>query len=211
MKRLGILVLSIGLVMSLAIVSGCCGSCGGCGSCAYAIAAYPCPNACDYGFTPPSADYSYRSGCGTCATPRYQDCSPCQTSYSCATPCQTSSVCATPCELPPPPQLCLTVMSPIEQKICNTMPLKFVVKNTGCNNACNVMVSADLPCGWTAPGGNNKLCFSAGTLKPGQTKEFCATVRADTPGFYTAEAVATADGGTWTNAVTGTNIITSCR
>lgn len=189
MKTMTIVVLCIGV----AILSGC-GSCSTCGACSNAYMSSGC-SSCGYS----------SSGCGVCDW--WHGSSGCSSCYVPSSGCSSCGYMSAAYVDPQPPSLCLTVAAPAAVRPCDTMCLKYVVRNTGCKVACNVVVNADLPYGWNTPDGRNSLCFSAGRLAPGQSREFTARVRADTPGMFTTQAIATADGGGWMNAQANTNVI----
>ena len=84
---------------------------------------------------------------------------------------------------------------PSEIIVCDCIPVKFVVKNTGCGDAKNVVVCSQLPEGWTTVDGKDTLAFNAGTLKDGQEKEFCATVKSSRTGQFSTAAQAIGDCG----------------
>lgn len=93
------------------------------------------------------------------------------------------------------PALTLTKMAPAEQLLCDAIPMKLVVKNTGTGYACNVKVKDTLPEGLKTTDGKDVLVFDAGALGPGQSREFTFEARAAKTGTYVNKATAEADGG----------------
>jgi uncharacterized repeat protein (TIGR01451 family) len=79
--------------------------------------------------------------------------------------------------------------------LCDTIPIKVMVKNVGTSKLCNVMVRDPLPDGLTTMEGEKALSWSAGTLKPGESREYSATLKAARTGSFDHKVVATADGG----------------
>ncbi|MFH1749017.1 MAG: hypothetical protein ABIG44_18450 [Planctomycetota bacterium] len=93
------------------------------------------------------------------------------------------------------PQLSLTKTAPAEVLICDPIPLRFVVTNTGSGVARDVSITDRLPDGWTANDGRAELTFNAGDLVAGQSREFTATVRSARTGEYVNTARAIEGGG----------------
>ncbi|MCB9850488.1 MAG: DUF11 domain-containing protein [Phycisphaerales bacterium] len=82
-----------------------------------------------------------------------------------------------------------------EAMLCDEIPFKVVVRNTGDGPATNVQITDELPAGLTTTDGKSTMLFNAGTLEAGQAKQATFTVKADKPGTYTNRAKVTADGG----------------
>lgn len=93
------------------------------------------------------------------------------------------------------PGLALTKSAPREVLVCDPIPLRFVVSNPGTGAVRNVRVTDTFPEGLTTPDGQTGLVFEAGTLAPGQSREFSATVQAARPGEYRNTARAEDDSG----------------
>jgi uncharacterized repeat protein (TIGR01451 family) len=96
------------------------------------------------------------------------------------------------------PALQLTKTMPPEALICDNIPVKLVVTNSGTGTARNVMIKDPLPAGLAAVGGATE--WNVGNLGPGQsaTREFM--VKADKVGSYTNTANAMAEGGLTANS-----------
>jgi uncharacterized repeat protein (TIGR01451 family) len=93
------------------------------------------------------------------------------------------------------PNLVLTKSAPDEVLVCDPIPLRFVVGNTGTGVARNVRVTDELPKGWATADGKTALAFDAGDLAAGQSREFSANARASETGEFTNTASAVEDGG----------------
>jgi len=93
---------------------------------------------------------------------------------------------------------------PSEVLICDPIPAKFVVSNSGTGAAKNVVITDALPEGLTTSEGKSSMRFNAGTLGPGQSKEFSASLKASKTGKYTNKAVATSAGGAKAQATSTT-------
>ena len=93
------------------------------------------------------------------------------------------------------PKLQLAKTAPETALTCEVIPITLTVRNTGSGDAGNVTVRDALPKGMTAMDGQSDLVFRAGTLKPGESKQFAAKVKVAAPGTYTGAATASADGG----------------
>jgi uncharacterized repeat protein (TIGR01451 family) len=93
------------------------------------------------------------------------------------------------------PQLQIAKSAPAEVLLCDPIPMRIVVTNTGSGPACNVMVRDTLPAGLKTLDGQQAVAFKVGTLLPGQSREYTMQVKAAKPGPYVNRAEATADGG----------------
>jgi len=93
------------------------------------------------------------------------------------------------------PKLRLVKTAPSEVLLCDPIPVKFVVTNSGTGTAQNVKVVDDLPAGLRTSAGKSQLVFSAGTLATGQSREFSATLKASKTGKYANKAIASAANG----------------
>ena len=102
------------------------------------------------------------------------------------------------------PELSLTKTAPAEVVVCDPIPLKFVVTNSGSGVAHHVMVTDRLPVGWTTSDGGSELAFDAGDLAAGQSREFSATVKSARTGGFVNTANATEAGGLTTRATAET-------
>jgi uncharacterized repeat protein (TIGR01451 family) len=105
------------------------------------------------------------------------------------------------------PQLRLTKTAPPEVILCDEIPLRFVVTNTGSGLARNVRIADTLPEGLTTQDGRNGLGFDAGDLGAGQSREFTASIRAARPGQYTNTARAQEEGGLTAEASAGIRVL----
>lgn len=105
------------------------------------------------------------------------------------------------------PALKLTKTAPAEVLLCDTIPVKIVVTNTGTGAAQNVVVNDDLPKGLTTLDGKDKVSIPVGTLAGGQSKEINLTLKAAAAGNYTNKAVATADGNLTANDSSATKVL----
>ena len=93
------------------------------------------------------------------------------------------------------PRLVLAKVLPEEALLCDTIPLKLRVTNAGSGAARNVVIQDDLPTGMRTADGVTNLRINAGTLAPGQSKEFTANLEATRVGRYENQATASAAGG----------------
>ncbi len=101
------------------------------------------------------------------------------------------------------PKLQLTKTAPAEVLVCDEIPVKITVTNTGTGTAEGVKVVDNLPDGLTS-NGSSKLEFDAGNLAAGQSREFTATLKADKTGNYNNQASATSSGGLTATAASKT-------
>jgi len=93
------------------------------------------------------------------------------------------------------PKLKLVKTAPSEVLLCDPIPVKFVVTNSGTGSAQNVKIEDTLPAGLRTTQGQSKLVFNAGTVAAGQSRQFTATLKAGKPGKYVNKAVAGSEGG----------------
>jgi len=105
------------------------------------------------------------------------------------------------------PSLTLTKTAPSEILQCDPVPVKFVVKNVGTGQACNVVITDPLPDGLEGMDGKKSLMFAAGTLNAGESREFTAQLKATKTGTFTNMAVARADGGLRADAPPTTTVV----
>ena len=102
------------------------------------------------------------------------------------------------------PKLQLQKTAPAEVLVCDPIPVKFVVTNSGNGSARNVKIEDTLPAGLTTSDGRSKLVFDAGTLTSGQSRQFSATLKATKTGKYVNKAVASSGAGLKAEAMTTT-------
>jgi uncharacterized repeat protein (TIGR01451 family) len=102
------------------------------------------------------------------------------------------------------PKLKLTKTAPAEVLLCDAIPVKFVVTNTGSGSAGNVRIKDTLPAGLKTVDGKSMIMINAGTLAAGQSKEFSTTLKADKTGKYENKAVASSSTGLKAEASTTT-------
>ncbi len=121
----------------------------------------------------------------------------------CATVTFKTEICATNRIVQPALQL--TVTAPAEVILCDPIPIKYVVTNTGSGVARNVKVSHPLANG-LAGEGRTEMTFDAGDLGANQSREFSATVKASAVGNYSHNATAKEDGGLSANASAATRV-----
>ncbi|MBN1975096.1 MAG: DUF11 domain-containing protein [Sedimentisphaerales bacterium] len=92
-------------------------------------------------------------------------------------------------------KLALAKTAPAEVLLCESIPVQYVVTNSGSGTAKNVRVVDDLPAGMQTADGKNQITFSAGDLAQGQSRQFTAILKAGKTGKYTNKAIASTDGG----------------
>jgi len=93
------------------------------------------------------------------------------------------------------PKLMLTKTTPAEVIICDTIPVKLVVTNTGSGSVQGVKVADKLPQGWQTGDGKAVAGFDVGTLKPGESREMSFQARSGKTGTFVNEATASEPGG----------------
>jgi uncharacterized repeat protein (TIGR01451 family) len=93
------------------------------------------------------------------------------------------------------PQLMLTKTVPAESLLCDKIPVKYTVTNTGTGVARNVVITDQLPDGLMTIDGGKLVSLDSCPLGPGQSQEFSVMTRAEKPGEYSSKAMVKADGG----------------
>ena len=81
-----------------------------------------------------------------------------------------------------PPSIALALRSPREVLICEDIPLRYEVTNTGDSHARDVRVRVAMPEGWRS---QRDAELRVGDLAPGETKTVDFTARAERPGEFT--------------------------
>lgn len=93
------------------------------------------------------------------------------------------------------PKLNLTKRMPAEVMMCDTIPVTFVVSNTGTGVARDVQIKETLPSGLNTVTGETNVMQEIGALQSGESREVSLTLKPVKTGKYTNTAVATAEGG----------------
>jgi uncharacterized repeat protein (TIGR01451 family) len=102
------------------------------------------------------------------------------------------------------PRLKLAKTSPDEVLICDPIPVRFVVTNSGTGVARDVKVTDSLPDGLRTADGKQQVTLNAGTLAAGQSKQFSVELKASKTGKYVNKAVASSSDGLKAEATTTT-------
>lgn len=90
------------------------------------------------------------------------------------------------------PKLALTTSTPDHVLICDSIPVKLQVCNTGTGAISNVVVTDTLPEGLVTADGKNTVTFDAGTLAAGACRDFTYMAKATKTGAYKHNATAQA-------------------
>ena len=90
------------------------------------------------------------------------------------------------------PSIELTKSEPAEELICDPIPVTITVKNNGTSKLTGVKIADMLPAGMTSDS-KSELNFDAGTLAPGESKEFKYNAMASATGKLVNTAKATSD------------------
>ena len=97
--------------------------------------------------------------------------------------------------------------APAEVLVCDPIPYRVVVRNTGSGVAEEVRIDDQLPSGLTTAEGQTSVVMNAGTLQAGQAREFTFSVRASRTGVYTNNVVASERGGQRAEASATTRVV----
>ncbi|GJQ27266.1 MAG: hypothetical protein HBSAPP02_22980 [Phycisphaerae bacterium] len=123
----------------------------------------------------------------------------------CATVTFNTSICSATRVVEPSLQLVKT--APDTVMLCDTIPVKLRVSNTGSGAAKNVRITDTLPDGWMTIDGQRSLTYAVGDLAAGESREYAATLKSSTIGEFTNQATATEDGGLNAEASTKTVVL----
>lgn len=93
------------------------------------------------------------------------------------------------------PRLNLVRDIPSESMLCELIPVRYIVSNTGTGTVPNVRIIETLPAGLRTSEGKGDLIFEVGNIGPGQTREFSAELRPSKTGQYIGKAVASSTMG----------------
>lgn len=93
------------------------------------------------------------------------------------------------------PSLKVVLEAPSQALLCDLIPVKVTVTNTGTGNAQNVKVTQALPQGLTTHDGKTSLVMDAGTLAGGASKSYTVNLKAAQSGDYSNSASAAAASG----------------
>lgn len=93
------------------------------------------------------------------------------------------------------PALKLAKTAPAEVIVCDPIPIKLVVTNTGTGAVQGVKVVDKLPQDWQTSDGRDSASFDAGTLRPGESREFSFQAKSVKTGKFINEATASEPGG----------------
>jgi len=105
------------------------------------------------------------------------------------------------------PRLRLAKFAPSESLMCDRIPLKYIVTNTGTGYACDITIKDELPEGLMTATGERQIMFALDALGPGQSREFEKMVDASKCGKYASKAAAASRGaGTAESNITETSV-----
>ena len=93
------------------------------------------------------------------------------------------------------PELKLAKTAPAEVLLCDLIPVRYVVRNSGTGSIQNVRITENLPAGLRTTDGKGQLVFDAGTLGANQSRQFTVELRATQTGTFVSSAVASSSTG----------------
>ena len=112
---------------------------------------------------------------------------------NCATVTYVPYICVTTNVIKP--ALRLTKTLPAEVLLCESIPVKFTVTNSGTGTARGVVIRDQLPNGLVTQDMKTSVTANVGDLAAGQSRAFTANLKATKAGSYTNTATATGGGG----------------
>ncbi|MCK5804640.1 MAG: DUF11 domain-containing protein [Lentisphaeria bacterium] len=98
------------------------------------------------------------------------------------------------------PKLVLTKSAPAKVLLCDIIPIKLSVKNSGTGIAKSVVITDNLPAGLKTIDGKSSVSINAGDLASGESKNYTVNTQATRTGKYDNKAVAKSAGGLSANA-----------
>ena len=104
------------------------------------------------------------------------------------------------------PALKLVKTAPAQVLLCDPIPVKFVVTNSGSGSAGEVKIDDQLPAGLKTDDGKSVIAIDAGVLAAGESKEFTANLKAEKTGRYENKAVASSSAGLKAEATSMTEV-----
>ncbi len=107
------------------------------------------------------------------------------------------------------PALALTKTATETALKCDTIVLRYVVKNTGTGCAENVVITDTLPAGMTLENGSGNVSIPVGQLCEGEARAFEARAQVSEPGTYSSPAMASADGDMSAKASETNTVVTA--
>jgi uncharacterized repeat protein (TIGR01451 family) len=93
------------------------------------------------------------------------------------------------------PSLKIALEAPSQALLCDTIPVKLTVTNSGTGYAKGVVVTQALPEGLMTTDGKTSVTISVGDLAGGASKAYNINLKAQQPGSYSNGAKATAESG----------------
>ncbi len=105
------------------------------------------------------------------------------------------------------PAIELAKTMPAQVVQCDPIPVKLVVRNNGSSTLTGVKVTDTLPSGLTTDAGQSSVSFDAGTLTPGQSKEFAFNAKAARTGSFENPAKATSTQGVEAEAKASVKVV----
>ncbi len=104
------------------------------------------------------------------------------------------------------PKLALTKTQPATVMLCDEIPIRLVVTNTGDGVARRVIVDDKLPAGWTTQDGRDSITLDAGDLSAGQSRQFTVVAKSSKVGDFANTARATESGGLRAESTASTRV-----
>lgn len=105
------------------------------------------------------------------------------------------------------PAIELVKTMPAQVTQCDPIPVRLVVKNSGSSALTMVKVTDSLPSGLTTDAGQSSVSFDAGTLGPGESKEFSFNAKAASTGTFNNPAKATSAQGVEAEAQASVKVV----
>ena len=105
------------------------------------------------------------------------------------------------------PALKIVAEGPSQADVCQELPYRYTITNTGTGTARNVVLQENLPEGLQTTDGQKTVSANVGDLTAGQSKQVTVRLRAGQAGKYSSRAVARSDAGEARTEEISTNVL----
>jgi uncharacterized repeat protein (TIGR01451 family) len=89
------------------------------------------------------------------------------------------------------PKLQMAKFAPSDSLMCDRIPVRYVITNTGSGYACNITLKDQFQEGLMTAEGKNEVMFTLDSLGPGKSHEFKTMLDANRRGKFASKAIAT--------------------
>jgi uncharacterized repeat protein (TIGR01451 family) len=108
------------------------------------------------------------------------------------------------------PKVAVVVSAPKEVSLCDSIPVSYVVTNSGNAELCGLTLTGSMPAGAKVVSADQKNTFDMANVAAGQSGKAATMVKVDKPGTYTFGADVAASGGAKAQAAPVTVSVVQC-